>query len=68
MWGGLVGLAMYGIFNSVNYAIFDNYTFDSATKDFVWGVVLCVLATMAGAYASEHVLFYKMFSAKKDSD
>jgi uncharacterized membrane protein len=50
IWGGLIGLAMYGVFNGTNYAIFKNYQLNTAIKDTLWGIFLCIVATYIGGY------------------
>jgi uncharacterized membrane protein len=62
IYGGFTGLAMYGVFNGVNYAIFKNYGLNMAITDTVYGVLVCILTSMIGAYAANHIKFYKMLS------
>jgi uncharacterized membrane protein len=51
LWGALLGLIIYGIFNFTNLAIFTNYNWTSALIDTSWGILLFgitgALATLA---------------------
>jgi|694.fasta_scaffold63579_5 uncharacterized membrane protein len=38
--GGLLGLLMYGMFNTTNIGIFKNYHYTYATMDTIWGFFL----------------------------
>ena len=40
IYGGGLGLVIYGVFNSTNYAIFDKYSISTAIQDTAWGVFL----------------------------
>lgn len=40
LWGALLGLIVYGIFNFTNLAIFTNYQWTSALIDTSWGILL----------------------------
>lgn len=44
-FGGIVGLVVYGVFNTTNLAIFRNYSKTLAIIDMFWGVILYTLAT-----------------------
>lgn len=61
IYGGFTGLAMYGVFNGVNYAILKNYKLEMAITDTVYGVIVCILTSMVGAYAANNIHFYKYF-------
>jgi uncharacterized membrane protein len=45
VYGGLLGLIVYGIFNFTNLAIFANYDLKIGLVDTLWGVLLYTLAT-----------------------
>ena len=49
-WGALLGLAMYGIFNFTNYAMFKQYSLATVITDLVWGIFITILATLIGSY------------------
>ena len=44
-FGGLFGLVVYGIYNSTNYAIFNDCSLKVAFIDTLWGVTVYSLAT-----------------------
>ena len=44
IYGGMVGLCIYGIFNFTNMSIFKDYKLSIAIMDTTWGVVLYTLA------------------------
>lgn len=44
-FGGIVGLVVYGVFNTTNLAIFRNYSKALAIIDIFWGTILYTLAT-----------------------
>ena len=44
-FGGIVGLVVYGVFNTTNLAIFRNYSKALAIIDMFWGTILYTLAT-----------------------
>lgn len=45
VWGGLLGLCLYGVFNGTNYAIFSNYTIKTLILDTLWGSFLIGITT-----------------------
>ena len=45
IYGGGLGLLMYGIFNTTNIGIFKNYDYLTALKDTLWGIFLFTLIT-----------------------
>jgi uncharacterized membrane protein len=44
-YGALVGLALYGIYNATNAAIFSGYDIRVAVTDTMWGVLLFSVAS-----------------------
>lgn len=52
IYGGVTGFVMYGVFNTVNAAIFSDYDPVIGIVDLLWGVFICAVATTAGSYAS----------------
>jgi uncharacterized membrane protein len=50
LYGGAFGLAVYGVFNLTNLAIFADYKWSVGIVDTMWGVFVCSIATYAGLY------------------
>jgi uncharacterized membrane protein len=46
--GGLLGLAMYGVYDLTNLATFDNWTTKMAIQDMAWGTFLCSVTAGIG--------------------
>lgn len=44
VYGGMVGLCIYGIFNFTNMSIFKDYKLSMAIMDTTWGVVLYTMS------------------------
>tara|TARA_Y100000389_G_scaffold199548_1_gene238150 strand:- start:32 stop:412 length:381 start_codon:yes stop_codon:yes gene_type:complete len=44
-YGSILGLAMYGVFNLTNYSIFNDYKFETAISDTLWGIFLTITTT-----------------------
>lgn len=40
-WGALLGFVVYGVYDSTNMAILQNYTWRMTVVDIGWGTVLC---------------------------
>lgn len=57
-YGGLLGLAMYGVFDFTNLAIFKDYKMSNAIIDTLWGIVLITLVTYVGSYASYNMKWF----------
>lgn len=47
--GFMLGLAIYGVFNFTNYAMFDNWAGTILIRDLIWGISW--LTVVSGAYA-----------------
>lgn len=45
LYGGGLGLVIYGVFNFTNMAIFKTYEVTMAIRDTVWGIVLFTVST-----------------------
>ena len=43
--GLVLALGMYGVYNTTNLAIFDNYSYDLAVQDTLWGTTLITTVT-----------------------
>ncbi|GAB4223007.1 MAG: DUF2177 family protein [Gammaproteobacteria bacterium] len=41
LWGGLLGLVIYGIYDLTNYAVFANWPLNIIIIDIIWGTILC---------------------------
>lgn len=52
MWGGLLGLIIYGVFDLTNYAILRDWGIGLAMMDVMWGTFLTGLVT----YLSHRIL------------
>lgn len=47
LYGGTVGLAVYGIYNSTSLAIYKDYQWSVAIYDTIWGTVLNTVSVFA---------------------
>ena len=47
--GGLLGLAMYGVYDLTNYATLSKYPLTFAVSDMAWGTFLCASVAAVGA-------------------
>lgn len=45
LWGAVLGLVIYGVYDFTNYSILANWPLKITLIDFVWGMVLCGLST-----------------------
>lgn len=45
IFGGLLGVVIYGVYDLTNYAIFDKYDFILALQDIVWGFIAVSIVT-----------------------
>ena len=41
LWGGLLGLVVYGVYDLTNLAVINNYSLKIALIDWVWGIFIC---------------------------
>ena len=41
----LLGIIIYGVFDMTNYALFKNWSFQTACIDMLWGGTLCAICT-----------------------
>lgn len=46
IYGLLMGLAMYGVYNFVNYAIVSDYSLTIVIMDTLWGMTICSVTAM----------------------
>ena len=49
--GGLLGLAMYGVYDLTNYATLSKYPLTFAVSDMAWGTFLCASVAAVGVLA-----------------
>jgi len=45
IWGGLLGLIIYGVYDLTNYVIFDKYDFVLALQDVLYGFIAISIVT-----------------------
>jgi uncharacterized membrane protein len=50
LFGGLMGLLMYGMFSFTNYALIEKWSFKVVLLDTLWGAFLYAMATLATSY------------------
>jgi uncharacterized membrane protein len=50
LWGGIFGAVCYGIYDFTNYSIIQNWPLNITLIDFAWGIFLCSIVTVIGAY------------------
>lgn len=55
LWGGLVGLVSYGIYNATCKAIFVEYPWSIVIIDTLWGATLFATASCAFYFLSKHI-------------
>ena len=48
LYGGYIGLAMYGLYDLTNLATFTNWTYEMAITDMLWGTILCSISSYVG--------------------
>jgi uncharacterized membrane protein len=56
LYGALLGLCIYGIYNGTNYATINNYTFETGLYDTMWGTFLFAIVASCVKY---YLLFRK---------
>jgi uncharacterized membrane protein len=56
VYGALVGLVVYGVYNATNYAIMSDWPLHVALIDTTWGCIVCASAALV-VYAVFHVVF-----------
>jgi uncharacterized membrane protein len=52
LWGGLLGLVGYGIYDLTNYATLAQYSLRMTVVDMCWGTVLFAVTAMAMSFVS----------------
>ena len=52
LYGGILGLCLYGVYNATNYATFTNYSIEYAVTDTMWGVLIMGSMTALANYVS----------------
>ena len=51
IYGGLLGLLVYGVYDTTNYAIFNKWDFKTVVMDTLWGGVLFSLTTFLTSFS-----------------
>ena len=46
IWGGLVGLIIYNVFNGTELAIRPDWTLFIAIVDILWGIIICSISSL----------------------
>lgn len=50
VWGTVLGLVTYGIYDFTNYSILANWPWKITLIDFIWGMVLCSLSSVIAVF------------------
>lgn len=58
IYGGGLGLLLYGMFNSTNYGIFTNYNFNIALMDTLWGFSIFTISSYL-FFSIKHIIDIK---------
>ena len=58
----LLGLIIYGVYESTSYALIKNWSLQIAVIDTIWGGILFVLATLLSKYLMENTVIANIFS------
>lgn len=45
IWGGLLGLIVYGVYDITNYTLFDKYNLSLALQDILYGCIVTAIVT-----------------------
>lgn len=53
IYGGLLGLCIYGVYNGTNYATFKRYSVEYVLTDTLWGMFIMGLVTGIGVWLYE---------------
>jgi len=56
LYGALLGVVTYGIYDFTNYAILANWPWKITLIDFAWGIVLCSLSSLFAAFIQHRFL------------
>ena len=65
VYGALVGLVVYGIFNSTNMAIFKQWTGTIGAIDTAWGVTICLFSAWVTYRLS---ILWGLYPQEKEAD
>lgn len=58
LYGGGLGLLMYGLFNSTNVGLFKNYDYKIAIIDSLWGFIIFTISTYV-FFSIKHIIDVK---------
>jgi len=53
LYGGLLGLCLYGVYNGTNYATLKRYSREYVITDTLWGIFIIGLLTGIGVYLKQ---------------
>jgi len=55
IWGALLGMITYGIYDFTNYSILANWPWKITLIDFAWGTVLCSVSSLIAAFVQNRL-------------
>jgi uncharacterized membrane protein len=58
LYGGGLGLLLYGMFNATNYGIFTNYSYKIALMDSFWGFTIFTISSYL-FFSIKHIIYIK---------
>jgi uncharacterized membrane protein len=58
LYGGGLGLLLYGMFNATNYGIFTNYNYKIALMDSFWGFTIFTISSYL-FFSIKHIIYVK---------
>jgi uncharacterized membrane protein len=58
LYGGGLGLLLYGMFNATNYGIFTNYNYKIALLDTFWGFTIFTISSYL-FFSIKHIIYIK---------
>jgi uncharacterized membrane protein len=58
LYGGGLGLLLYGMFNATNYGIFTNYNYKIALLDTLWGFTIFTISSYL-FFSIKHIIYIK---------
>jgi uncharacterized membrane protein len=50
IWGAVLGLVTYGIYDFTNYSILANWPWKITLIDCIWGMALCAMSSLVAAF------------------
>lgn len=55
MRGAFIGFFLYGFYDATNYSTFNNWTFNMAISDTLWGTFLCAIVSAIGYFSIKNI-------------